>query len=134
MAQRRLRHWQDALGMVCFEGALPPETGIPLVTRIERDAASRHRAARRAGTRLRFEAHAADALVALVTEREEDPKAGPSGRRRGHGPDLVIVCDLYAWRRGHTHGKAPCHLLGGGPIPVRLAKELAADDAFMKAV
>jgi hypothetical protein len=24
VAQRRFRHWRDALGMVCFEGALPP--------------------------------------------------------------------------------------------------------------
>ena len=47
--------------------------------------------------------------------------------------DLVIVCDLEAWRRGHAHDGEPCHIIGGGPIPVSLAKELG-QDAFLKAV
>ena len=122
---RRFRHWRDALGMVCFDGALPPETGLPFVTRIEREAARRHRLARRAGSSERFESHAADALVALGA----DAAAGTSTGRT----DLVVVCDLYAWRRGHAHEGEPCHLIGGGPIPVDVAKELTAD-AFLKVV
>ena len=47
--------------------------------------------------------------------------------------DLVIVCDLQAYRRGHTHERERCHIVGGGPIPVSLAKELGRD-AFLKAV
>lgn len=123
LAARRFRHWKDALGMVCFEGALPPETGIPLVGRIEREAARRAREARRTGRTERFEAHAADALLGL------DPA---SGARRGR-TDLVIVCDLYAWRRGHVHEGEVCQLLGAGPIPLGLAKELSKD-AFLKCV
>ncbi len=126
LAARRLRHWRDALGMVCFEGALPPHTGIPLLTRIEREAARRQRATRGTTTPERFEAHAADALVALLGD-------GPAEPTRGRRTELVIVCDLYAWRRGHAHDQEPCHLLGGGPIPVEKAKELSAD-AFIKAV
>ena len=125
VAARRFRHWRDALGMVCFDGALPPETGLPFVTRIEREAARRHRSARRAGSAERFESHAADALVALETE-------GSIGTRSAR-TDLVVVCDLYAWRRGHTHEGEPCHLIGGGPIPVEIAKELTSD-AFLKVV
>jgi hypothetical protein len=45
----------------------------------------------------------------------------------------VIVCDLRAWRRGHAHDGEPCHIVGGGPIPVPLAKELGRD-AVLKAV
>jgi hypothetical protein len=145
VATRRFRHWRDALGMVCFEGALPPETGIPIVTRIEREAARLHRAPLHPGAPERFEAHAADAFVALfardgavdngaVGEGSVGEGArGPSGKKRASGTDLVIVCDLYAWRRGHAHSHEPCHILGGGPIPVELAKQLAAD-AFIKAV
>ncbi|MDA8316667.1 MAG: HNH endonuclease signature motif containing protein [Actinomycetota bacterium] len=147
VATRRFRHWRDGLGMVCFEGALPPETGIPMVTRIERDAACRHRTARRQGTFERFEAHAADALVALIPAGGARGEGGPDHGAGGHGAgekkagsmtrasgtDLVIVCDLYAWRRGHAHENEPCHLVGGGPIPVELARQLAAD-AFVKAV
>ena len=54
LAARRFRHWRDGLGMVCFDGALPPETGIPLVTRIEREAARLRRAAMRDGAAERF--------------------------------------------------------------------------------
>jgi hypothetical protein len=45
----------------------------------------------------------------------------------------MIVCDLNAYRRGHTHDGEPCHIVGGGPIPVSVAKELGRD-AFLKAV
>ena len=120
---RRFRHWKDGLGMVCFDGALPPESGIPLVTRIEREAARLRRAAMRDGAAERFWAHAADALVRL---------AEGSGTQKG-ATDLVIVCDLSAWRRGHAHPGEPCHLIGGGPIPIELAKELGKD-AFIKVV
>ena len=130
LAARRFRHYRDGLGMVCFEGALPPETGIPLVTRIEREAARAHRDARRHGSRALFEASAADALVALCRGEE---KGGGRGKRPSQRAELVIVCDLYAWRRGHAHQGEACHLMGGGPVPVGVAQALA-DDAFLKAV
>ena len=123
LAARRFRHWRDGLGMVCFDGALPPETGIPFVTRIEREAARLRRTAMQGGAAERFEAHAADALV-LVSD---------GGSAAKGATDLVIVCDLFAWRRGHAHEGEPCHLVGGGPIPVELAKELSKD-AFLKVV
>jgi hypothetical protein len=122
LAARSFRHWRDGLGMVCFEGALAPEAGIPFVSRIEREAARRHKEARRNGSSERFCAHAADALVALSQGNGGGAKAKT---------DLVVVCDLYAWRRGHAHESEPCQLIGGGPIPVDLAKQLA-DDAFLK--
>ena len=125
---RGFRHWRDRLGMVRFEGALAPEIGVPLVSRVEKEAARRLREARAKGTKERFEAHAADALVALCSG---DPKA--QGAQRATSKDLVIVCDLSAWRRGHGHEGEVCHILGGGPIPVVLARKLA-DDAFLKAV
>ena len=125
MAARRFRHWKDGLGMVCFAGALPPASGVPFVQRIEREAQRLHKAARAQGSAEGFSAHAADALVTLCE--------GGRGAQRG-GTDLVIVCDLYAFRRGHAHPGEPCHLVGGGPIPVEVAKELAKDDAFVKGV
>jgi len=45
----------------------------------------------------------------------------------------VIVADLRAYRRGHAHSGEPCHIVGAGPIPVSVAREIA-EDAFLKAV
>ncbi len=123
---RQFRHWRDRLGMVCFAGALPPETGLPLVRGVEVAAHRGRRAARQRGDRQeRFEAYAADALAALAT--------GGGKPRRSDRADLVIVCDLYAWRRGHAHPGEVCHLIDGGPLPVHVAKQLSPD-AFLKAV
>jgi hypothetical protein len=55
------------------------------------------------------------------------------GKGKANRADLVIVCDLHAYRRGHAHEGESCHIVGGGPIPVTLAKELGRD-AFLKAV
>ena len=43
---RQFRHWRDRDGMVRFAGALPPETGLPLVRRVEAAALRARRAAR----------------------------------------------------------------------------------------
>jgi hypothetical protein len=55
------------------------------------------------------------------------------GATRSERAELVIVCDLFAWRRGHAHSGEVCHIIDGGPIPVPLAQELGRD-AFLKAV
>lgn len=124
-AARRLRHWRDELGMVCLSAALCPEDGVGLVHRLERAAERGRRRARQHGTTPEpFEAHAADALVALCA-------GTPTGGRER--AELVVVCDLFAWRRGHAHPGEPCQLQDGGPLPVEVAKDLAKD-AFVKAV
>ena len=126
---REFRHWQDHDGMIRFTGALPPETGLPLVGRIERAAQRLHRAAKRSGNVERFDKYAADALAQLALH-----SGGDSGQP-GNGPcvDMTIVCDINAYRRGHTIGGEVCHIVGGGPIPVSVVRELAKD-AFLKAV
>ncbi|HET9441717.1 MAG TPA: HNH endonuclease signature motif containing protein, partial [Acidimicrobiales bacterium] len=73
------------------------------------------------------EAHAADALVAMTVGPTE--AGGPPGRRA----DVVVVVDLRAWRRGGAEPGEVCHIVGGGGVPVAVARELAADP-FFKAV
>jgi len=123
---RHFRHWRDRLGMVRFTGALPPETGVAFVHRIE-SAAQRLRRDVAVGSndkREPFDAYAADALVAITSG---------DVARRDNRADLVIVCDINAWRRGHRHPDEVCHILDGGPIPVPIARDLSKD-AFLKAV
>jgi hypothetical protein len=121
---RQFRHWRTRLGMVGFAGELPPEVGLPFVNRLDTETDRRCRQAKRDGRREARVAHAADAFLQLVS--------GP-GQGKGHRADLTIVCDLRAFRRGHAHPGEPVRLIGGGPIPVSLVRELS-EDAFLKAV
>ena len=121
---RSLRHWRDDLGMVRLAGALPPEVGVGLVNRLDAEADRIRRAARAAGSEEPFEAHAADALVRL---------ASGNGKGRANRADVVVVVDLHGYRRGHTHDGEVSHVVGGGPLPVSVVRELA-EDAFVKAV
>jgi len=122
--ERCFRHWRTDLGMVGFAGELAPEVGLPFVNRLDAETDRVRRRARREGNREAREAHAADALIQIAT-------GGGQGKARS--ADLAIVCDLRAFRRGHAHPDEPCHLVGGGPIPVTLVRELS-EDAFIKAV
>jgi hypothetical protein len=108
--------------MVAGRFRLPPEVGVPFVARLDRETDRVHRAARKRGDTAAREAHAADALLALV-------KSG--GKGRPGRADVVYVCDLRAAVRGHTHGQELCHVIGGGPVPVDVVRA-AAVDAFVK--
>jgi hypothetical protein len=122
--ERSFRHWRNDLGMIAFNGALPPEVGLPFVNRLDAETDRLRRRAKGQGTVEARDAYAADALMRL---------AAGAGRGKAQRADLVFVCDLLAYRRGHTHPGEPCHIVGGGPIPVSLVKEFA-EDAFVKAV
>jgi len=127
-AARSVRHWHDDLGMIAGTFRLTPEVGVPFVNRLEREAQRLRRAAKQRGCHLeRFEAYAADAFAAMIQGNPTPSKS------KGRQVDTVIVCDLRAYRRGHTHDGEQCHIVGGGPIPVRVAREMAKD-AFLKVV
>jgi len=121
---RSVRHWRDELGMVCFRGALTPEVGVAFVNRLDAETDRVRRAARRdeGGEREDRSAYAADAFVGMVSGH---------GKGRAVRADVVVVCDLRAYRRGHTHAGEPCHIIDGGPIPVAATHEIA-NDAFVK--
>jgi hypothetical protein len=126
------RTWINALGNVAYAGEFPPEFGIPFMNVLDAETdrlwLRAHQDAKRqdgGNVELRRSALAALAFVRMV-------KNG-GGKGRANRADMVIVCDLRAYRRGHAHEDEPCHISGGGPIPVSLAKELGRD-AFLKAV
>ncbi|HEX8770655.1 MAG TPA: DUF222 domain-containing protein [Acidimicrobiales bacterium] len=123
-AARDFRHWRDELGMVCGSFSLLPQVGVPFINRLEAEAGRIRREARRVGSTESYGAHAADAFAKMI-----------AGEGKGHATraDMNLVCDLRAWRRGHTEGDEVCAIVGGGAIPVRLAKELS-NDAFFKVI
>jgi hypothetical protein len=117
--------------MIRFRGALPPDTGVPFVNRLDKETDRQWRIARREGRREARSVLAADAFVELLSPAAE-PADGTS-KPPPRSAEVVVVCDLNAYRRGHTHAGEVCHIVGGGPIPVSVARELAKD-AFLKAV
>ena len=122
---REFHHWTDALGMTRFRGALPPLAGVPFTNRLDEETDRIRRAARADGGELEErEAYAADALVAMLSG-----EAAAAGARRA---DLVVVVDSRKFDIG-DEADGPCHIIGGGPIPMAEVRRLATD-AFLKVV
>lgn len=121
---RSFRHWRDELGMVRFSGALEPVIGVPITNRLDAECDRIRRVARRAGSDEPREAHGADAVARMLSG---------DGRAKAGRAELVFVCDVRAFRRGHAEAGEPCHIVGGGPVPVSVVRE-HFDDAFVKAV
>ena len=123
-AARELVHWKDELGMIRFRGALPPVSGVRFVNRLGVETDRAWRAARREKRDEPRAALAADAFVRIVG-------TGATGKSRA--ADVVYVIDSRAYRRRHANPGEPCHVIGGGPIPVDLVRE-QIEDAFLKVV
>ena len=143
------RTWTTALGTIAYAGELPPELGIPIFNRLDAETDRLWLKAHR-DEKQRNRDHQQALPDSVATDPSGDPKAeirrstlaaqafvrvmqNGGGKGKANRADLVIVCDLDAYRRGHAHDGEPCHIVGGGPIPVTLAKELGRD-AFLKAV
>ncbi len=47
------------------------------------------------------------------------------GKGRVGRPELILVCDLVAFQRGHTEEGEVCQVIGGGPVTVDAARDLA---------
>lgn len=98
--------------------------GVPLVTRLQAEADRRHREARRTGSTEPWQAHAADALAAMMGEEGTKPHRTKA--------DVVLVVDLRTFRHGE-HIETVCHIVGGGPVDPEVVREMAKD-AFLKVV
>src|SRR4029077_9723765 len=93
-AAMRVRDWTDDVGMTVLHAELPPEIGTPILTRLHRETDRIFRKASRDGRREPNEKYAAEALVRMLTTSG----AGQSTTKA----DVVVVCDLNAYRRGST--------------------------------
>ncbi len=115
-AARRFVHWKDELGMIRFRGALPPLDGVPCINRLDTQTDREWRADKRLDAIESRAAHAADAFLHLI-------ETGTTVRTTR--ADVVFVIDHRAYTRGHAHPGEPCHVIGGGPIPVSAVRERA---------
>lgn len=135
---RSLRSWTDGDGMICGQFRLEPLHGVPLLERIRVEADRLRRASRAEGSAEPWDAHAADALVGLLAaEADGAVDAGGAVGRARRTParrraDVVLVVDLCTYRTGE-HDATVCHIVGGGPVPPDVVREMAKD-AFLKVV
>ncbi|HUP69387.1 MAG TPA: DUF222 domain-containing protein [Acidimicrobiales bacterium] len=123
-AKRGVRSWIDGDGMICGQFRFEPVVGVPLATRLVAEADRIHREARRNGSTESWEAHAADALAAMMGEGGAKPHRTKA--------DVVFVVDLRTFRTGE-HPETVSHIVGGGPVDPEVVREMAKD-AFLKVV
>jgi hypothetical protein len=105
--------------------ALTPDAGIPFVTAVDAETDRLRRAAKSTGGPFAPRiALAADALRAVVAGRAT---AAPGLAT------INLVIDWPALARGHVHSGERSHIIGGGPIPPAVVRELFRN-AFVKLV
>ena len=119
---RELKTWTGRDGATCGTFRLTPDAGAAFLTAIEERKAKHVRAAQREGRREPFRAYAADALVELVTESRNSAGAKTAPK------SMVIVHVAYeAIARGALVEGEICEIRGVGPVPLEVAREMAAD-------
>jgi 5-methylcytosine-specific restriction endonuclease McrA len=128
---RQIRNWVDRDGMIAILHKLTPEVGAAYLARLRAAATTLHRQQRRDGSTDSFQAHMADAFARMLGLDPAHPVHDSGGR--GPNVELSIVVDRAALLRGEALDGEVCHIIGGGPIPVDLAR-LYATDAFLNGV
>ena len=153
---RYLRHWTERDGGVRFDARLAPDDGARVLVAIRAEAARLTTEARAAGVTEPERAIAADALVALARRRLGDgpgdgraPRepapgehkrgradlaagSGSTARTAGEGPQAMVHVrvDYDALVREKVEAGELCEIPGVGPIPVDVARRLAADSVL----
>jgi hypothetical protein len=123
--ERHGRHWLDDDAMIHLTGSFTPEVGVPLANRIDTEVDRLLRQAKRDGKDPEpRERLVADAIANLIMH-------GPSGR--SVRAEVVLVCDINAFQRGYAERGEISEVIGGGPVPVAVVREMATA-AFIKAV
>jgi len=122
---RYLHHWTDDDGAVRFDAKLTPDEGARLEAAVKAETRRLAAEARRAGCEEPARALAADALVGLAC-RNATPER-PDGSSSGPATMVHVRVDHEALMRGHLEPGEICEIPGIGPIPVDVARRLAAD-------
>ncbi len=159
---RHLRAWSDPDGAAHIKIKTTPERSAELHALLAPHLAPVFTDARRHGQREPHDAYAHDALFQLIRHTDTTPAEDDSGtasaadgvtpgsgrpdptvEARGAPPPaprpvgprakIIVVIDHTALLRGHTTPGETCEIPGVGPVPVTVARSLAAD-AFFAAV
>jgi hypothetical protein len=125
---RYLHHWTDDEGAVRFEARVTADDGARLAAAVKAETHRLAADARRVGCEEPAKALATDALIGLACR--PDTSEGPDGSDRpASGPATMVHVrvDHQALLRGHLEPGEICEIPGIGPIPVDVARRMAAD-------
>lgn len=122
---RYFRNWTDGDGAVRLDARLTPDEGARLLAKLRAETDRVVAEARRAGVEEPRRALTADALVRLVAGRSDDGRS----KKGSDGPATMVHVrvDHAALVRGRVEPGEICEIPGVGPIPVAVARGLAAD-------
>lgn len=119
---RYVRSWSDADGSFRLDARLTSDSGARLIAAVKARARVFVEQARKAGSKERAEAYAADGLVSLADQGTPGPRA-----------IVHVHVDRKAWNRGRVERGERCLIPGVGPVSVAAARRLARD-GLVKAV
>jgi hypothetical protein len=121
-ARRFVRTRTDADGLVILNAGFTPKDWAPFAARLQRATDLEFTRARQEGRRERVEAYAADALLTML-----DPEQGHSGQRtkpQPTKPQVTVLVDGLALKRGHVGPGQRCEIVGVGPVDVAWVNDL----------
>jgi hypothetical protein len=120
---RYLRSWTDRDGAVRGSFRLTPDEGARLLAEVDSRCSEMEHDARAGGWYEGHDAHRADALVDLARTGDRGQPAGPEAM-------VHVWVDHQALVRGHTEEGERCEIPGVGPVPVSVARRMAADSVL----
>ena len=130
---RYFRTWKDHEGATRLEGRLAPEAAAVILAALEPYKNQAFTNARKAGRRERYDAYAADALLAMARDaRSGFARSGSkkAGERCCPSAMIHVRVDHSALVRGHATPDEVCEIPGIGPIPVATVKALQTDSVL----
>jgi hypothetical protein len=122
---RQHRTWVGRDGALCGRYRFAPDAGAEFMATVDARKELLVREARRDGRREPFDAYSADALLELVTEAR-----GGDGRRSQPKTMVVVHVAYEAIARGAVADGEVCEIRGVGPVPLEVARRMAADSVL----
>lgn len=128
---RRGSHGTKPDGMAWLYAEFTPEVGAAVISHLEAETDRVFREAYQEGREEPRAAYMSDALARLITESRSTKRK--RGRAKGVRAEVIVMIDRSALVRGRIEPGETCEILGQGPIPVEVCREVM-NDAFLRGV
>jgi hypothetical protein len=113
---------------VILHGGFAPKDWAPVAAALQTGTDAEFARARREARRepADADAYAADAFVAMLTPHQPAP-TDATNRRRSAKPEVVVLVDAIALKRGYVSHGERCEIAGVGPVDIDWVNQLLPD-------